>query len=269
MRVGPDSLRPVLFSFYSFTMPQLAWSKACPLPLNSGSSYGCNTMSWVPAALLMPWARPHCGMRMKVARRATSGLILPSDVPSEWQRIVEMPKTMFSWPTWSDPDPLPSGTRVVTRRGALHTAAGEAISVLIALADSGGVGLEGVRLRVTAWPFRREFDVTATLEVEGGRSFMTIARIDAWPPDPHINTVARRHPALRHLPNKIEGHHVHRFADNARIGRAAFVPVSNLPAAAPIDDELRSFRDFARIVEHEFRIDGFQRFSSPDWQRLI
>jgi hypothetical protein len=209
------------------------------------------------------------GVGFSVVRRTTSGLILPSDVPPEWQRIAEMSKTMLSWPTWPEIDPLPTGTRVVTRRNALRTAAGESISVVIPLAESGGAGLEAVRLRLTAWPLRREFDVTATLELEGGRSFVTISRIDGWPPDPHINTVARRHPALRHLPNKIEGHHVHRFADNARLGRAAFAPIANLPAAAPIERELRSFRDFARIVEDEVRIEDFHKFSPPEWQRLI
>jgi hypothetical protein len=44
------------------------------------------------------------------------------------------------------------------------------------LARRSGAGLEGVRLRLTAWPFRKEYDVTATLEAEGGRSFVTIGR---------------------------------------------------------------------------------------------
>jgi hypothetical protein len=225
-----------------------------------------------------PWRRLRCrkgwdAMRLSqgisVARRSTSGLVLPSDVPPEWQRIAEISKTMLAWPAWSQVEPLPTGDRVVTRRNALHTAAGELTSVVIALAESGGAGLEAVRLRLTAWPTRREFDISATLEVEGGRSFVTISRIDAWPPDPHVNTVARKHPALRHLPKRIDGDHVHRFADNARLGRAAFAPLANLPAAAPIEGGLRSFRDFARIVETEFRIEGFQKFNPPDWQRLI
>jgi hypothetical protein len=98
--------------------------------------------------------------------------------------------------------------------------------------------------------------VTATLEVEGGRSFVTIARVDAWPPDPHVNALARRDPVLRRLPRIIEGHHAHRFADNARLGRRAFAPHANLPVAAPVRGKLRSFRDFARIVGEEFRIEG-------------
>jgi hypothetical protein len=116
---------------------------------------------------------------------------------------------------------------------------------------------------------RKEYDVTATLEVEGGRNFITIARVDCWPADPHINTLVRRYPALRHLSNKIEGHHIHRFVDNARLGRRAFAPTANLPVAAPIEDKVESFRDFARIVEAEFRVEGLSSFTPPDWQALI
>jgi hypothetical protein len=203
-------------------------------------------------------------------RRATSALVLPLDIPTAWQHVAEMPKEMLAWPSWPDLDPPPTGRRVVTRRDQLHTAAGETVSVVIPLAQSGGAGLEAVRLRLTAWPFRKEYDVTATLEVEGGRSFVTIARIDGWPPDPHINVLARRHPALRHLPAIVEGHHIHRFVDNARLGLGSFAPLGNLPIAAPLlDDSLQSFRDFARIVEREFRIDGLAKFTPPDWQRLI
>jgi hypothetical protein len=201
--------------------------------------------------------------------RATWALVLPADIPTAWQHVAEMPKEMLAWPSWPDLDPPPTGRRVVTRRDQLNTTAGETVSLVIPLAESGGAGLEAVRLRLTAWPFRKEYDVTATLEVEGGRSFVTIARIDGWPPDPHINVLARRHPALRHLPAIVEGHHVHRFVDNARLGLGSFAPLGNLPIAAPLDGSLQSFRDFARIVEREFRIDGLAKFTPPDWQRLI
>ena len=206
---------------------------------------------------------------ISLARRTASSLVLPGDVPSDWLRISEMAKEVVGWPAWPEADPSPSGARIVTRRNELHTAAGSTISVVIPLGESGGPGREAVRLRLAAWPFRREYDVTATLEVEGGRTFVTIARVDGWPPDLHINTVARRHGALRHLPPVIEGHHVHRFTDNARLGRGAFAPMANLPIAAPIADRLRSFRDFAHIVENEFNIDGFNRFNKPNWQGLL
>src|SRR5262249_35603053 len=159
-----------------------------------------------------------------------------------------MQKQMLDWPDWPSPRMRPSGKRVGTKRDELRTTAGDTISVVIPLAEIGGPGLEAVRLRLTAWPLKREYDVSATLEVEGGRSFVNIARVDAWPPDLHVNTQARRHSALRHLPSMIEGHHIHRFEDNARLGREAFAPTGNLPAAAPIEDRLQSFRDFVRIV---------------------
>jgi hypothetical protein len=204
-----------------------------------------------------------------VKRGVPSAIVLPSDIPPQWRMIAEMPKELLEWPRWPEVEPPPTGPRVITRRDRLHTAAGETVSMVIALGQQGGAGLEAVRLRLIAWPFRKEYDVTATLEVEGGRSFLTIARVDGWPPDPHVNGLARRHAALRHLPAIVEGHHVHRFLDNARLGREAFAPMGNLPVAAPLDDDLQSFRDFARIVEREFRIDGLSKLTPPDWQRLV
>jgi hypothetical protein len=203
-----------------------------------------------------------------MSRGMPAAVVLPSDIPPEWQAIAEMPKEMLDWPRWPEVHP-PAGSRVITRRDQLHTTAGQTVSVVIPLAQRGGAGLEAVRLRLTVWPFRKDYDVTATLEVEGGRSFVNIARVDGWPPDPHINAVAKRHPALRHLPAIVTGHHVHRFLDNARLGRGSFAPMGNLPVAAPLEDALQSFRDFARIVEREFRIDGLSRLTPPGWQRLI
>jgi hypothetical protein len=122
-----------------------------------------------------------------VKRGVPSAIVLPSDIPPQWRVIAEMPKELLEWPRWPEVEPPPTGPRVITRRDRLHTAAGETVSMVIALGQQGGAGLEAVRLRLIAWPFRKEYDVTATLEVEGGRSFLTIARVDGWPPDPHVN----------------------------------------------------------------------------------
>lgn len=140
--------------------------------------------------------------------------------------------------------------------------------MVIPLADEHGIGLEGVNLRLTAWPYRPQQDVTATLEVPGGRNFVVIGRIDAWPPDPHMNARARGHPACGHLPLKIDGSHVHRFADNAALGREAF-GAANLPLAAPVNGRLQSFRDFLRICGEEFNIDGLDQLDPPDWTVMI
>jgi hypothetical protein len=190
-------------------------------------------------------------------------------VPDQWAEIARQQKTFLGWPAWSDPDPLPTGKNVATKRTELHTAAAETTETLISLADAAGVGLEGVRLRLNAWAFRRMHEVTATLEVPGNRKFVTVARVDAWPGDPHLNLKARQHQTLRHLPARIDGSHVHRFEDNARLGISAFAPYSNLPAAAPVAETLTSFRDFLRIVGTEFGINGLDQIDPPNWQELI
>jgi hypothetical protein len=182
-------------------------------------------------------------------------------VPTSWRDIANCRKTIATWADWSDPPVLPS--RHVGDDRDVHTVAGETIELKVQLADENGVGLEGVQLRITAWPYRRNRDLTATLEVPGGRSFVT-----AWPPDPHMNLRARAHPGCGHLPREISGHHVHRFDDNVRLGRDAFGP-GNLPLAAPVNGRLESFRDFIRVLSDEFKIDGLDQLNPPDWTVMI
>jgi hypothetical protein len=106
-------------------------------------------------------------------------------IPSAWRQIVQRKKTVIGWPQWPEVAALPIGKNVRTRRDDVHTVSAETTEVVFQLADERGTGLEGVRLRLKAWAYRRQRDVTATLEVVGGRSFVTISRIDAWPSDPH------------------------------------------------------------------------------------
>jgi hypothetical protein len=168
----------------------------------------------------------------------------PVTVLPRWVEVAQMRKTLMSWPTWSDPEPpVPSTSGAAISRSELTSVAAEITEVVIPLGDDTRVGLQGVQVRLNAWAYRRVHEVTATLEVAGGRSFVTIARVDAWPADPHMNSIARTVPALRGWPPIIEGSHVHRFRDNARVGGKAFRPPFNLPVAMPIK-ELTSFRGF-------------------------
>ena len=100
---------------------------------------------------------------------------------------------------------------------------------------------------------------------------MAIARVDGWPADPHLNLRARKITALKHLLREIDGHHVHRFENNARIGLSAFGPGpdGNLPAAAPLPQGLTSLRDFLRIVAREFHIEGLDKIDPPNWQVMV
>lgn len=187
-----------------------------------------------------------------------------------WRLIAEQPKTVLGWPQWSQVPRLQPGTKVTSSRLGLRSAAAETTEAVVQLADLYGIGLEGVRLRMTAWAFKPRHDVTATLEVPGGHSFVTIARIDAWPSSPHMNSLkALKHPALKSLPAQIDYCHVHRFSDNAHLGRAAFAPDGNLPVAASLPNPLGSFRDFLRTIAAEFRIDGAEDFEAPDWQEML
>lgn len=194
-------------------------------------------------------------------------------VLSTWRQIVQQRKTIIGWPSWSPVAALRSAENIRTSRDHLNTVAAEITDAVFQLADDQGTGLEGVRLRLKAWAYRRQCDVTATLEVAGGRSFVTISRVDAWPSDPHHNSYkVLKTPGLRSLPIEVSGSHVHRFDDNAKYGAAAFGagPEGNLPAATAVLNNLRSFRDFLRCVSDEFNVEGLDEFPSPEgWQGLV
>jgi hypothetical protein len=194
-------------------------------------------------------------------------------LPKEWREIVQQPKTIIGWPDWSGIEALPTGKNVRTRRGDIHTVSAEITEVLFQLSDQNGIGLQGVRLRLKAWAYKRHRDVTATLEVLGGRSFVTISRVDAWPSDPHRNSFKiLKVPQLKGFPAELAECHVHRFDDNAKYGAAAFGagPEGNLPVAAALPNALQSFRDFLRSVGTEFDIGGLDNFPGPpSWQGLV
>jgi hypothetical protein len=194
-------------------------------------------------------------------------------IPSGWRPIVQRKKTALGWPEWSDVAALPTGRKVRHRRDDVHTVAAEITEAVFQLADESDIGREGVRLRLKAWAYRRHRDVTGTLEVVGGRNFVTISSIDAWPSDPHQNSFkALRKPALRNFPGQISGCHVHRFDDNVKYGAEAFGagPEGNLPVAAAFPKDLESFRGFLRSVGAEFNIEGLDEFPSPpSWKGLV
>lgn len=191
-------------------------------------------------------------------------------VPQSWRHAAEVAKEIIGWPEWPSPPVLQSGAIIRPVWGELRTASAETIDLLVPLGEKNGPGLEGVRLRVCVYAFRRQFEVTATLEASGGRSFCAIARVDAWPADPHMNTRCRKNTALGHLPSIVAGDHVHRFSDNAHMGRKGFAPYDNLPAAIGTDEPVVSFRQFLRIVSLEFRVDGIEDIPPPDsWQVLL
>jgi hypothetical protein len=195
----------------------------------------------------------------------------PLLLPKWWVEVAKMRKTLLGWPAWSDPEPLTPAKAVKPDRpkSDLLSNVAETTEVVIPLGNADGVGLQGVQLRMNAWAYRRNHEVTATLEVGGGRSAVTIARVAAWPADTHFNTLARKHGNLGHVPPEVDGSHVHRFRDNARIGAKVFRPPFNLPVAIPVTEPLTGFRAFLRTVATEFVIIGLEEFDPPPWQEYL
>ena len=189
-----------------------------------------------------------------------------TDVPERWREIAQRQKAIVGWPDWPDvelPPPPPKG-RPVEQFGMLRTQSGKPSSVVFSLETTDGVGIEGARLRITAWPFLKCDDVTATLEILTDRGWINIARLDAWPRNLHRNSreVARR----SGVPTEVVGCHVHRFAENASFGPEAFT--DNLPVARPLDGVTRSFREFLAIVEREFCVEIGEFPAPPGWDQL-
>lgn len=194
-------------------------------------------------------------------------------IPSGWRHIIQRKKTVIGWPDWSPVAALVSGKKAQHRRDDVRTVSAEVTAAIFLLADDKGTGLEGVRLRLNVWAYKRHEDVTATLEVVGGRNFVTISRVDAWPSVPHQNSYkALKKPGLKGFQAELPGCHVHRFDDNVKYGAEAFGagPEGNLPVAAAFPNNLQSFRDFLRSVGTEFNIDGLDEFPGPaSWQGFI
>jgi hypothetical protein len=94
-------------------------------------------------------------------------------VPERWRDIALAKKTIQVWPEWSEITPLASAKRAASSRDELHTQAAETVEMIVPLADENAVGLERVRLVLTAWPYRRLEDITAVLAVSGGVRSLT------------------------------------------------------------------------------------------------
>jgi hypothetical protein len=187
-----------------------------------------------------------------------------SDTPRErsqlarWVELATQKKQIFDWPSWQ----LQSARQ---RKAGEVPSGTDQFTLAVLLSDETGVSIEGLELRIIVWRDRPHDDATALLQVEDG-SWMTISRLDCWPNSPHINTYWKR----LQQPPQIEGSHVHRCEDNARLGRRAFNPFANLPSAMPVDSSPQSFRDMMVLVENYFNVDGASKLPPPDWQgRLI
>ncbi|RWC32342.1 hypothetical protein [Mesorhizobium sp.] len=175
-----------------------------------------------------------------------------------WVAIAGMPKAIFGWPDWQTTSP---------RQRKIGQEAGESDQLVLSslLLDDSGATLEGVELRIVVWRDRPLEDATALLQVEND-GWMPISRLDCWPYSPHTNRYWRR---LHQIPI-VDGSHIHRTEDNARLGRKAFTASENLPSAVVVDSEPQSFRDMLRMVEFYFNIDGACDLPPPQWQeRLI
>jgi len=147
--------------------------------------------------------------------------------------------------------------------------AAETTEVVIPLGTREGSGIQGAQLRLNAFAYRRMHEITATLEIGHGRLAVPISRVDGWPADPHMNHMARKHARLRRVPAVVEGSHVHRLLDNARLGLKAFRPPHNLPIAVPLPEPLTSFRGFLRTVGREFNIVNLEEFDPPPSQEYL
>lgn len=175
----------------------------------------------------------------------------------EWERLHDIPKSIFGWPDWRTLPPKRSRDAAIPLESQLATRE----VLLVTLADGLMNVLEDLQLRIMVWKGRPDFDVTATLEAEAN-GWTCISRMDFWPPTPHRNEFWRK---LGQSP-VIEGCHHHRFHDNHRLGIGAFKPSGNLPSAIQFDADPSSFRDILALIERHWNIDGASQLALPQGQ---
>ncbi|MEF2558485.1 hypothetical protein VQ044_19860, partial [Aurantimonas sp. C2-5-R2] len=180
-----------------------------------------------------------------------------------WCSLESEPKTLFGYPEWL----LRPIVRTKPKKGRpgprpFNSVQAQRMELPIVLADTAGVTIEGLRIRISAWENRQMDDITATLECLAPEQWVCISRVDFLPPAPHGNKHWKRY----RLDPEVFGSHLHACADNARIGGSAFTPEENLPNAVPLVSEPQSFRDICRMLEEVWNVDGLLTLPSPDWK---
>lgn len=182
----------------------------------------------------------------------------------EWCGLVQCRKAVFGWPSWIEVPSRHESPARARRAGRTPFISHEAdrCTLTVLLADETSASLEGTHLRIMAWKRRSLEDVTAILETLYEGKPTCLARVDCHPRSPHTNQHWRKFGC----PATIDGSHVHRFEENARVGRDAFHPVGNLPVAYPVEEEPQSFRDFVRLVGVVFAIAGLDDLPPPPTQ---
>lgn len=182
-----------------------------------------------------------------------------------WREAAEKPKVIFDWPSWEANEVVRLSKKQAGSLGhkPFRSSDAERLSLLAQLADVNGPSIEGLRLRLEAWANRPMCDLTATLELLDGAQWVCLSRVDVAPYGPHSNKDWR----TLGIPPDITGSHFHAFSDNVKLGKGAFAPTGNLPAARPLGREPDSFREFVVVVGQIFNIDGSADLPCPEWQK--
>lgn len=187
----------------------------------------------------------------------------PSDATVQaWVGMVDGKKALFGYPAWDELSP--HAPRKIDGKAPLPLFASRQaiqLEMKILLMDANDATIEGARLRFRVWVDRPMDDITLTFEALDRDGWHCISRIDVAPPGSHPNKHWRR----LSLEPMVEGSHIHRCKENARLGGIAFTAQENLPAAVALEAEPQSFRDICRVAEIEWNIDGLSNLEPPFW----
>ncbi|MCC2610384.1 hypothetical protein [Neorhizobium petrolearium] len=182
-----------------------------------------------------------------------------SVVFEQWQRLLDIPKSTFDYPTWEFLQLVYDNRDAA--KPSLKSRSAQRMQLLVQLADNYDIALEGVRVRFYVWADRPMEDITVIFEVLHLERWTVITRIDFLPYGPHIN----KHWRKFGLPPDVNGSHIHSYKDNVKLGSEAFTAAGNLPNGVPLDDEPKSFREICRLVGQKLRIEGCENLPMPEW----
>lgn len=181
----------------------------------------------------------------------------------DWQRLVALRKTVFSWPSWVDASMYRESRKQATELGRLPLQSDLAArsEMFINVADEHQIAIEDVRIRLLVWKNRPMEDITATFEIHDAVRWICVSRIDFVPPSGHANKFWRKYG----LDPEVNTSHIHSCEDNVKLGAEAFAPLGNLPNARALDKEPESFKELCRLVGEHFNITDLQDLPAPDW----
>lgn len=178
-----------------------------------------------------------------------------------WEKIHNMPKTLFGYPSWKSVQ-----EQTVTRQKAkiLNSKIPLKSRLTVRVCDANdGLNMQNVEVRIIAPNDGTLNNTSCIFCIDSECGWTAISRMDFYPDSPHMNKDWKK----LNIPGLIEGNHYHSFHLNRKIGLIRFKPKGgNVDNAEKILSPVNSFHDIFDLIEKEWNINGASALPVPEQQ---